>query len=294
MNDQAEGLRQIIFKLQQGNRDKDRSSARIITVTSGKGGVGKTSFTTSLGVSLGQRGYRVVIIDGDFGLANVDLMLGITSKFGLKEMILGHMTLDDVLVEGPQGVRFISGGSGIKELINLSPHQINGFLSRIDELNRMADIILIDTGAGATENIVKMVLAAHEVILLVTPEPTALTDAYALTKIISLARQDIDLRLVVNKAETMEEAQDILSKFTKTAERFLGIDIRGLGFLYEDPRVPKSIKEQVPYVLSYPKSQAARQVETIARRLLNEDEYSKEDEGGLTSYFKRFLGFFNL
>lgn len=294
MNDQAEGLRQIIFKLQQGNKDKDRSSARIITVTSGKGGVGKTSFTTSLGVSLGQRGYRVVIIDGDFGLANVDLMLGITSKFGLKEMILGHMTLDDVLVEGPQGVRFISGGSGIKELINLSPHQINGFLSRIDELNRMADIILIDTGAGATENIVKMVLAAHEVILLVTPEPTALTDAYALTKIISLARQDIDLRLVVNKAETMEEAQDILSKFTKTAERFLGIDIRGLGFLYEDPRVPKSIKEQVPYVLSYPKSQAARQVETIARRLLNEDEYSKEDEGGLTSYFKRFLGFFNL
>jgi len=295
MRDQAEQLRQIVSTLQL-NRKVDNTgyidSARVITITSGKGGVGKTSFTINLAISLAKMGYRIVIIDGDFGLANVDLMLGISSRYGLQEIITGQMSLNDVMVEGPYGIRFISGGSGIKELANLGSKELDSFLSKIDELNQITDIVLIDTGAGATDNIVKMVLAADEVLLVVTPEPTAITDAYALTKIISATRRDIALRLIINKAESVYEAKEILDKFTRAAERFLKIKINNLGYILDDSHVPKSIKEQVPYVLGYPKCQASRQIRIVARRLLNEDRRDIDHNAGVTSYIKKFLSLF--
>lgn len=294
MRDQAEELRQMVTRSQEKVRDQDGGGSRIITVTSGKGGVGKTSFTTNLGVCLCRMGYRVVIIDGDFGLANVDLMLGANARYGLREIILGRMDLEDVMVESPFGIKFISGGSGIKELINLEGHKMDDFLRKIEDLNQMADVILIDTGAGATDNIVKMVLAAHEAIILVTPEPTAITDAYALMKIISSVRRDMEFRLVVNRVDSPGEAQDILIKFKKTADRFLGVDVGSLGYIYDDPKVSKSIKEQVPYVIGYPKSQAAKQVDIIAGQLLKHNRGSGKDSGGLTSYFSRFLDLFGI
>lgn len=293
MKDQAEQLRDLVLGLRRensNNRAKVIKQARIITITSGKGGVGKTSFTINLAICLGQMGYRVVIIDGDFGLANVDLMLGISSRHGLNNIIKGDTSLDDVMVEGPKGVKFISGGSGIKELINLDSRQLEGFLNRIDELNRRADFILIDTGAGATDNIIKMVLAAHEVILIATPEPTAITDAYALTKVISSVRQDIKLQLVINKAENSKEAENILDKFVKTTFRFLGVEIDKLGFILDDRHVSASIKKQEPYVLSYPKSQPSKQVDILAKRLLNQGVEGPTKGQGMASYIRRFLG----
>lgn len=295
MRDQAEQLRQIVSTLQL-NRKVDNTgyidSARVITITSGKGGVGKTSFTINLAISLAKMGYRIVIIDGDFGLANVDLMLGISSRYGLREIITGQMSLDEVMTEGPYGIKFISGGSGIKELVNLSPKELEAFLGKIDELNKRADIVLIDTGAGATDNVVKMVLAADEVLLIVTPEPTAITDAYALTKIISTTRQDVALRLIINKAETVYEAQEILDKFIRAADKFLKVKINSIGYILEDSHVPKSIKEQVPYVLRYPRCQASRQVRIVARRLLNEDRGDIGYNTGMTSYIRKFINLF--
>ncbi|MFY9296473.1 MAG: MinD/ParA family protein [Caldicoprobacterales bacterium] len=292
MRDQADQLRQIVSKIQNNKKDDNTSYARIITITSGKGGVGKTSFTINLAISLAKMGYRIVIIDGDFGLANVDLMLGTSSRHGLREVITGQMSLEEVMVDGPYGVRFISGGSGIKELVNLSTTELDLFLQKIDELNKMADIILIDTGAGATENIIKMVLAADEVLLIVTPEPTAITDAYALTKIISASRRDVVLRLIINKAENINEAQGIFYKFTHAADKFLKVKIKNLGYILEDSHVPKSIKEQVPYVLGYPKCQASRQIRIVAGRLLNEDLGDTRHNTGMTSYIKKFLSLF--
>ncbi|HZJ56923.1 MAG TPA: MinD/ParA family protein [Clostridia bacterium] len=293
MKDQAEQLREIVARLQKRDRKENQGNARIITVTSGKGGVGKTSFTANLGICLVQMGYRVIIIDGDFGLANIDLMLGMASRHGLREIILGQMDVEEVILEGPRGIKFISGGSGIKELINLGPQQIDNFLGRIDKLNQMADIILIDTGAGAADNIVKMALAAHEVVLVVTPEPTAITDAYALTKIITSIRRDIDLRLIINRVQNMAEAEDIFGKFTKTAHRFLGVTIGTLGFIRDDLHVPKSIKEQVPYMVGYPNCDASRQVAHIAKKLTECDVIHGEQNQGLVSFFRRFLGLFN-
>lgn len=293
MRDQAEQLRQIVYKMQKVNQrkeDKDKGCARIITITSGKGGVGKTCFATNLGISLSQRGYRVVIIDGDIGLANVDLVLGMTSRYGLNEVILGQMDLNEVMVEGPGGIKFISGGSGLKELINLDSNKLDIFLHRISALNQSADIILIDTGAGATDNVIRMILAAHEAILIATPEPTAITDAYALTKIISSTGQDVALRLVVNKVGDSEEGEDVANKFTKAAERFLGLNIKKLGFIYDDPNVVKSVKEQVPYIIKYPKSKASRKIEELASALLDENSVPEVNTNGMTSFIKRFLG----
>lgn len=291
MKDQAEQLRHIVARLKQRNRD--RGNARIITITSGKGGVGKTSLTTNLGISLAQMGYRVIIIDGDFGLANIDLMLGMASRYGLREMILGQMDVNEVILEGPSGIKFISGGSGIRELINLGSHQMDVFLEKIDKLNDMADIVLIDTGAGASDNVVKMALAAHEIVLVVTPEPTAITDAYALTKIITSIRQDVDLRLIINRVQSMTEAEDILDKFTKTVYRFLGITVEALGSVNDDIHVPKSIREQIPYIVSYPNCRASRQVGYIAKKLTEQNNEVRRDNQGLVSYFRRLLDFFN-
>ena len=292
MKDQAEQLRHIVARLRQ--KDMDRGNARIITVTSGKGGVGKTSLTANLGICLVQMGYKVIIIDGDFGLANIDLMLGIVSRYGLKELILGQMELNQVILEGPSGIKFISGGSGMRELINLGSHQLDNFLKKIDELNDMADLVFIDTGAGATDNVVKMALAAHEIVLVVTPEPTSITDAYALTKIITSIRKDVDLRLIINRVRSAAEAEDILDKFTKTVRNFLGVNVGTLGSVYDDIHVSRSIREQVPYLVSYPNCRASRQVEYIAKRLIEQDTGDGRNNQGLVSYFRRFLDFFQI
>lgn len=291
MIDQAEHLRQIVSRLRHENNKGSKANARVITVTSGKGGVGKTSLTTNLGIYLSQMGYKVVIIDGDFGLANVDLMLGISAKYGLREIISGKMDVEDVIVEGPGGIKFISGGSGIGELINLRPYQMDNFLTKIEKLNSIADIVFVDTGAGATENIIKMALAAHEIILVATPEPTAITDAYALTKLIISHKRDTHLRLVINRAQNRDEADAILNKFTRATESFLNIKVGDLGFVYDDLHVPQSIKRQIPYMVSYPKCQASRQVGNIAKKIVEQEDNNNQ---GMASYFKRFMGFFSL
>ena len=180
----------------------------------------------------------------------------------------------------------------VKQLVNLGTDQLNAFLSSIEEPKQMADVILIDTGAGATDNIVKMILAAHEVVLIVTPEPTAITDAYALTKIISSARPDMQLQIIINKAESVGEARGVIEKFTRASERFLGIKVKELGFILEDAHVSRSIKEQVPYVLGYPKCKASKQMELIARRLSDKDDLT--NNRGMTSYIRRFISLFKL
>lgn len=290
MSDQAFKLRQMVEHLRTLNAAKTKQ-ARIITVTSGKGGVGKSNFTANLAISLRVSGYRVLVLDADFGLSNIDVILGIQSPWNFSHVLSGQKALKDIIAEGPGGIQVISGGSGIYELISMAPAQIDRVLADIPAIEPMADIILIDTGAGVSEQVMKMVRASQEVVLITTPEPTAVMDAYALLKTLTAvpAGQLPKLYLVVNKAENQKEAEGMLDSFTSVARRFLKLPLEKLGYLPSDPNVSRSVKSQVPFVLNNPKSPAAKGLKDIAITLLNENRPASAP-GQLLRFFRRLTG----
>lgn len=298
MSDQAEKLRKLVNNLKisddgtvQGNLAK---AARVITVTSGKGGVGKTNITVNLAISLSKMGLRVVILDVDFGLANIDVLMGISTNYSLVDLIRGEKSIFDVLADGPNNVKFLSGGSGVEELLQIDRRQLSSFISGISLLDKLYDIILIDTGAGLSRNVMSFIMAADEVLLVTTPEPTAITDAYALIKMISRRDRHKVLRLVVNKAESQKEANNILTKLAMVSERFLSFNLQKLGFILYDESVPKAVKQQKPFCLSFPKSHAAEQITILARNLIGDSDNSDNDKDkGMKGFFNRLFHSFS-
>lgn len=284
--DQADRLRKIVNDLKErsdeiikGTSAKTNSSARLIAVTSGKGGVGKTSFTANLAIELSRLGHNVIIIDGDLGLANIEVMLGIVPRYSLYEMIRYDVPLSEVLTEGPSGIKFISGGTGIMEMASLDRQRFQKILSSLSALDRYADFILIDTGAGISQNVINFLLAAHEIILVTNPEPTSITDSYAILKIVNNQNKKCDIKIVVNMVESASEADEILKRLSRAAERFLNVKIKNLGYIVEDQYVSRGIKLQKPFVLSYPKCNAAKNLQDIARRLAENEENVNNSEG---------------
>lgn len=298
MRDQADRLRQVIdnMKLKQAAGQQEflnsfrRKNARVITVTSGKGGVGKTNITINLGIALRDLGYKVVILDTDFGLANIDILLGIMPQYTLLDVVLEKKSILEVLTDGPKNIKFLSGGSGVEELVKLDKRQLEKFLSNITLLDRIYDIILIDTGAGLSENVMSFVMAADEILLVTTPEPTAITDAYALIKMVSNRDKGKLIRLIVNRAENAKEAYDILNKLTLVARKFLDIELFPLGYLLQDEAVIKAVKLQQPFSLSYPKSQASKLIREMSRKLSDEDQERAAPKSlGITGFINRLV-----
>lgn len=293
--DQAEKLRSIINSLNgiKSNRDGTQEEpgthkrARVITVTSGKGGVGKTNFSINMAILLSEFGLRVVIIDADFGLANIDVVLGVMPEFTLLDVIKDNKDISDVLTQGPNNVKFISGGSGVEELIKLEKWQLDKFMDKMTKLDELADIIIVDTGAGLSENVLSFVVAADEVILVTTPEPTSITDAYALIKMVSKMDKKKILKVVINRAEDSDEAQQILKKLTFASEKFLSYKIEPLGFILNDNTVSKSVKQQQPFILGYPKSIASRHMRDIINKLA---QSYKTEKVQTTTGIKGFMG----
>ncbi|MGI6188183.1 MAG: MinD/ParA family protein [Clostridiales bacterium] len=290
--DQAEKLRQIVQDLKQKRNARETRKARIITVTSGKGGVGKTSFSINCGIALNNMGYRVLIIDADFGLANIDVMLGIIPEYSLFHVIDGKKSIEDVITDGPCGIKFISGGSGIWELINLSSHELETIIRQFEGLDNIADIILIDTGAGVSEKILRMVLASNEVIIVTTPEPTAITDAYALVKSSLAMNRNVAFRLVVNRAENRQEAKIIMDNFVRVSAKFLNTKIDPLGYILYDDLIVKSTKQQKPFIIEHPKSHAAKQLNDIAYVLTSTSfESNSSKHSGIKGYIFHMMNF---
>jgi len=295
--DQAEKLRKIIDNLkerhvagQTGTLSIVDKTAKVITVTSGKGGVGKTNITINLAIALSEMGKRVAILDADFGLANIDVMLGIIPKLTLVDVIYNNRNILEVLTDGPKNIKFISGGSGVEELVKLDKEQLKRFIANISLLDKLADVVLIDTGAGISESVMSFVMAANEVILVTTPKPTSITDAYALIKAVSNRDRNKNIKVIVNRAENANEAKDILTKLSVVAGKFLTIDLHPLGFIPQDEQVIKAIKMQQPFILSYPKSQASKQIIEMSRKLIesnNEETASKEK--GIRSFVQRLV-----
>jgi flagellar biosynthesis protein FlhG len=212
---------------------------------------------------------RVLVVDADFGLANIDIMLGVTSKYDVSYVLRGEKTLSEIVQLGHGGVRFISGGSGVNTLINMGEQQLAELFSGITKLETPIDLIIIDSGAGINDKILQTVLASGETIVVTTSEPTAILDAYALVKTIVKRDSTHPLNVIVNKCESMKEALRVQSGFIDVVGRHLGKNINPLGIILQDPNVPLSIKRQLPLTVSYPNSQTAREIDIIARAILD-------------------------
>ncbi|HOP29195.1 MAG TPA: MinD/ParA family protein [Spirochaetota bacterium] len=282
--DQAANLRRLVLE----KKIDTPSTTRTIVISSGKGGVGKTSLSVSLAIALAEDGKSVTLVDADLGLANINVILGIIPKYNLYHVIKGKKKLKDIIIEVPEGIKIIAGASGFHQLANLEPKQREEFIGSIAELAN-DDYLIVDTGAGISQNVLSFVMAADEVIVVTTPEPTAITDAYGIIKAIASQSTEKHIKLIVNKAQSVAEGKRVAQRVINIAGQFLNIKVEDLGFVYEDICVPKSVRNQKPFYVSYPKSRASGCVKVIADRLNNKQvEYEKGS--GITSFIKNLLG----
>lgn len=286
--DQAEQLRNII-KMQV----QPKKVSRVITVTSGKGGVGKTSLAVNLAIDLQRRGKRVVILDADFGLANIEVMLGVRPTSNLADLMFKGKSLRDIIMSGPEGIGFISGGSGIKELASLTRDQVFYVLQSLSELDDLADVVIVDTGAGIADTVLEFAAASEEVLLVVTPEPTSITDAYALLKTLNRT-QDFQasrtvIKLVSNRVKNQKEGQEIFDKVSVVAEKFLNIKLEYMGAVLNDGNVSKAVMQQKPLVMAYPHTPAALSISYLANSLNEENMKDLGNEKGIKRLFSNLI-----
>jgi flagellar biosynthesis protein FlhG len=264
--DQATRLRDL-SKLKK-QTEKNLHPVRRIAVTSGKGGVGKSNFSLNLAILFQKLGQRTLLIDADTNLANIDILLGIHPQYTLADVVLRGHDIQDIIVDGPEGLKILPAGSGVVEMVGLD----SVVQDRIDrgmlELEQNRDAVILDTGAGIAEGVVEFASGADEVIVITTPEPTAITDAYAAIKVISTKNKAVKFHLLVNQAKNENEAQDVAQKIKLVVENYLTLNLEILGHLPKDNHIPEAVSLQKPFVLSNPRCQAALNLIMIARRLL--------------------------
>lgn len=269
-------------------------NCRFITIASGKGGVGKTSFAINLGISLAKLGRKVLIFDADLGMANVDVLLKASTRYSIVDVIEGSKGMNEVITEVTGGLNIIAGGSGMQKLASLSPAEFNRITAGFGYLESNFDFVLIDTGAGLSKNVINFIYASDETIVLTTPEPHAITDAYSIIKVVLEGNRDVDLKLIVNKCETPGEGTAILNRISGVIRNFLNYTIDPLGYIPDSKAVSRSVREQVPFVLSGPSSDAARAVMNLADKI-NRAPSGNGQEGPsnmFTSFVSKFASLF--
>lgn len=248
-----------------------RPKRRMVAVTSGKGGVGKTNIVTNLALALARQGTRVLVVDGDLGLANVDLLLGVAPQYDLQDVILGQRSIRDVVFEGPDGIQVLPASSGVEELANLDEFRTECLIRSLSELDNDVDIILIDSPSGIGRNAISMVQAADQILVVTTPEPTSFSDAYAMIKVLSRHPIKCVPSLLVNQANSEDEALSVARRVRTVAKRFLNLDIEYWGCVLDDESVAKSVMRQEPFLSTYPYSPAASCIYSLARRILGQE-----------------------
>lgn len=284
--DQATKLREMV------QEEQGFSNARVIAVTSGKGGVGKTSLSVNLAIMLSRMGKRVVVFDADFGLANVEVMLGIRPRFNLLDVIHNEKRIEEIITEGPNKIGFISGGSGVSELATLDSESIKLLISELTKLDTMYDVVIIDTGAGITDSVMEFVMVSPEVLLVVTQEPTSITDAYSLLKVLRRKEKFNPLyktiHVVANRVDNANEGLEIYNKINTVSTKFLNTKLQYLGAVVQDRNASMAIIEQKPMVMAFPQSQAAKDMTQVAYKLMNstQEEYKKD---GIAKVFMNFI-----
>jgi flagellar biosynthesis protein FlhG len=289
-HDQADSLRRwVTAPPETAPKDGGRTSPlRVIAVTSGKGGVGKTNMTANLAVLAARAGKRVLVLDADLGLANVEILYGVKPRYHLGDLLDSSLSARDVLTPGPAGVQVLSAGSGIQSLTRLTEAQKLQFMAALESVEDQFDLVLIDSGAGIGDNVLFFVGAAQEALLVVSPEPTSLVDAYAVVKVLSQQGAVRHFSVVVNPVVDELTAREIFPKLTAVTSRFLSASVRHLGYVPRDENVHRAVVAQRPVVEIFPKSPASRAIGHVAQRLLKEVP-SPAVDGGLKLMWNRLF-----
>ena len=261
------------------------SRVRTIAVTSGKGGVGKTNIAANLAMIFRRYKKRVLLVDLDLGLANIDILLGLRPEYTLQDVIEGRKQMKDIILHGPDGIKFVPASSGIEELTSLNEKQMKMLFKGFCDLDEELDIVIIDTGAGISSNVLSFVLASNEILLITTPEPTAITDAYAMIKALSRKRKDLNIKLLVNLAGSREEAESTMKRISSVTLRFLNVNVQYLGYLLQDPNIPIAARLQKSFVKEYPNTTATSCLNNIVASFLNSDDGTQTL--GVEGYFRR-------
>ncbi len=284
MADQAETLREMMKRRSDGSDSK----TRIITVASGKGGVGKTNLATNMALAYADLGKRVVLMDADLGLANVNVVLGIIPKYNLYHVIRKQKSMKEIILDTNYGIQLVAGASGFAKIANLTEDERQNFIQELAELES-ADVIIIDTSAGVSNNVLAFVAAADEAIIVTTPEPTAITDAYGIIKIIAteIDSLSLGLKLIVNRVKSATEGKRVAERVINIAGQFLNLKVDYLGYVYDDPGVQQAVLKQKPFSVVDPKGKAAACVHNIVSRL---EKVEYREGGGLSSFLKRLFG----
>lgn len=281
MPDQATSLRLIATKRDGARRGERKPFSpddpaiapalprpHILAVTSGKGGVGKTSVVANLAIMLSDLGRRVVILDADFGLANIDVMLGLAPKYHLGHLLNGSKSLPEIMIDGPQGIRIIPASSGIQKLSELTVAQCDHLVDSLKLLRKKTDYLLVDTAAGISDNVVNLLNVATEIVVVCEPEPTAVVDAYALIKVAHANDHQKPIRILVNSVESGEEAMRVYSQLDRVATRFIKRRVAMLGYIYKDSSLPMAVRNQTAVVSSFPNAPASRCFRTLAMQIM--------------------------
>ncbi|MHC6203468.1 MinD/ParA family protein [Breznakiellaceae bacterium SP9] len=276
MEDQAEKLREIMAK-----------KTRIITVTSGKGGVGKTNISVNMALAYARMGKKVVVMDADLGLANVNVIMNAFPKYNLYHVIRKQKTLKEILTETEYGISIVAGASGFSKLANLTDKERHDFIDELESLSN-ADIIIIDTCAGVSSNVLDFIAAANDAVIITTPEPTSITDAFGIIKIIATEYESLDmgLKLVVNRVKSVMEAKKVADRIMNIAGQFLNIKVDYLGFIYEDNMVSQAVIRQKPFMVIDPRGKASVCLQHIVERL---EKSEPREQGGFEKMFKRLF-----
>ena len=264
---------------------KNRELARTIAVTSGKGGVGKTNTSINLAIALADKGHRVVLMDADLGLANVEVLLGISSLYNLQHVVDGERTMSEILVKGPGGIAIVPGTSGMAKLSDLTEQGRKNIMNGLEELQNRADFIIVDTMAGIGRSAIAFVIAADEVILVSTPEPSSIVDAYAMLKTIYQRREKALVRLIANMVVNKKQASYVYDKLSAVSQQYLGRKMSYLGMIPRDVHVQQAVMQSTPYSLRFPSPPASKAITDIADRLITQRTASK---GGSKNFLRRF------
>lgn len=285
--DQAEQLRII-----KSNK-QTQTLARVITVTSGKGGVGKSNASINLAIQFRKMGKRVIILDADFGLANIEIMFGAVPKHNLYDLIYQGKNIQEIITWGPMEVGFISGGSGIAGMSNLSKDYLSYIVKNLAELDSLADIIIVDTGAGISDAVLEFLVASGEILLVTTPEPTSITDAYSLLKALyrhpRFKESDTKVKMLANRVSKEEEGENLFGKLNAVVTKYLKIPMTYLGSIPQDTQLSNAVMQQTPVSLQNPGAKSSKAFERIAARLLGKEETERQPKRGMAAFFSHII-----